>query len=314
MTDDGRPRKGGVSAGVHSLDHFAFSVPDLVEAEHFYASFGLEIRHRDGKLALHGSASDHCWAVIGEDVRKQIAHISFGAFADDMDRFRHALADWAIEPLPPQAQGDEGQIWFHDPQGLLVQIKASAKCSPDSKARIIEPHAASPLRGAPLREAVPQVRPARLSHILLFTPDIGQSVEFYTSALGLRLSDSSGPVAFLHGRHGSDHHVLAFAESSRGIGYHHSAWEVHSIADVGLGAMQMAAQGYDKGWGLGRHVLGSNYFHYVRDPWGSYAEFSCGIDYVPAGLDWKSTHPSPENSLYLWGPTPPEDFTTNYEG
>ena len=28
-------------------------------------------------------------------------------------------------------------------------------------------------------------------------------------------------------------------------------------------------------------VLGSNYFHYVRDPWGSFAEYSCDIDYIP---------------------------------
>ena len=54
------------------------------------------------------------------------------------------------------------------------------------------------------------------------------------------------------------------------------------IDDIGLGAMHMAGKGHSAGWGLGRHVLGSNYFHYVRDPWGSYAEYSCDIDYIPA--------------------------------
>ena len=38
--------------------------------------------------------------------------------------------------------------------------------------------------------------------------------------------------------------------------------------DIGLGAMRMHDKGWTKGWGLGRHVLGSNYFHYVHDPWG----------------------------------------------
>lgn len=37
---------------------------------------------------------------------------------------------------------------------------------------------------------------------------------------------------------------------------------------IGLGAKQMADEVYTRGWGLGRHVLGSNYFHYIRDPWG----------------------------------------------
>ena len=34
--------------------------------------------------------------------------------------------------------------------------------------------------------------------------------------------------------------------------------------------------------GVGRHVLGSNYFYYVQDPWGSFAEYSYDIDFVPA--------------------------------
>ena len=129
----------------------------------------------------------------------------------------------------------------------------------------------------------------------------------------MRLSDHPGPVAFMHGAHGSDHHLLAFALSPDGIGYHHSAWDVGSINEVGLGAMHMAEKGYRKGWGLGRHVLGSNFFHYVRDPWGSYAEYSFDIDYVPVDLEWQASFPEPENSLYLWGPDLPPDFIVNHE-
>ena len=67
------------------------------------------------------------------------------------------------------------------------------------------------------------------------------------------------------------------------------------------------------GWGLGRHVLGSNYFHYVQHPWGSYAEYSCDIDFVPATQRWQAGHHAPEDSFYLWGPEPPADFTLNRE-
>ena len=116
----------------------------------------------------------------------------------------------------------------------------------------------------------------------------------------------------MHGIHGSDHHLVAFAKSDAG-GFHHCSWDVASVNDVGLGAMQMANHGHLAGWGLGRHVLGSNYFHYVRDPWGSYSEFSHDIDYVPAGGSWKSSRVSPENGFYLWGPAPPADFALNYE-
>jgi catechol 2,3-dioxygenase-like lactoylglutathione lyase family enzyme len=78
-------------------------------------------------------------------------------------------------------------------------------------------------------------------------------------------------------------------------------------------ALHMADKGFTYGWGLGRHVLGSNYFHYVRDPWGSYAEYSCDIDYIPFDKDWRDGDHPPEDSLYMWGPVVPPDFATNFE-
>jgi Glyoxalase/Bleomycin resistance protein/Dioxygenase superfamily len=116
----------------------------------------------------------------------------------------------------------------------------------------------------------------------------------------------------MHAIHGSDHHVIAFVKAE-GPGLHHLSWDVPSINEIGLGAMQMADKGYRAGWGLGRHVLGSNYFHYVRDPWGSYSEYSSDVDYIPADHDWKSGDHPPEDSFYVWGPNPPEDFAFNHE-
>jgi hypothetical protein len=71
--------------------------------------------------------------------------------------------------------------------------------------------------------------------------------------------------------------------------------------------------GYAHGWGVGRHVLGSNYFYYVRDPWGSYAEYTFDIDFVPHDVDWLPADHPPEDSLYVWRPALPEDFITNHE-
>jgi hypothetical protein len=64
---------------------------------------------------------------------------------------------------------------------------------------------------------------------------------------------------------------------------------------------------------LGRHALGSNYFHYVRDPWGSYAEYSSDIDFIPANFDWEAGDHPAEESLYVWGPNPQQDLVFNYE-
>lgn len=116
----------------------------------------------------------------------------------------------------------------------------------------------------------------------------------------------------MHGIHGSDHHLIALAKSN-GPGLHHLSWDVESIHQIGLGAMQMADKGFSGGWGLGRHVLGSNYFHYVRDPWGSYSEYSSDIDYIPVNYDWMAGDHSADDAFYVWGPVPPADFAFNYE-
>jgi len=139
------------------------------------------------------------------------------------------------------------------------------------------------------------------------------ALKFYSDVLGLRLSDRSGDaIGFMHGVHGSDHHMIAFLKSD-GPGLHHLSWDAGSVQGIGLGAMQMAEQGHRQGWGLGRHVLGSNYFHYIRDPWGSYCEYACDIDYIPADHDWQSGEHPAEDSFYVWGPDPPKDFAVNYE-
>jgi len=91
------------------------------------------------------------------------------------------------------------------------------------------------------------------------------------------------------------------------------SWDVDNVNAVGEGAAQMAAAGFSKGWGTGRHVLGSNYFHYVQDPWGSFCEYSADVDFVSAGKNWPVGDFAPEDSLYLWGPDVPANFVRNTE-
>ena len=66
--------------------------------------------------------------------------------------------------------------------------------------------------------------------------------------------------------------------------------------------MRMHDKGFQKGWGLGRHVLGSNYFHYVQDPWGSFSEYSCDIDYIPKEERWPAADHKPEGLVLSLGP------------
>jgi len=72
--------------GVHSLDQFNFSVPDLEQARTFYSCFGLDVQEGGGRLNLHTQGHPHRWGSIVEGPRKKLQFISFGAFEDDLPR------------------------------------------------------------------------------------------------------------------------------------------------------------------------------------------------------------------------------------
>jgi catechol 2,3-dioxygenase len=311
LTQPVRRRPGEL--GVHSLDRFNFSVPDVDQARKFYASFGLDVKEAAGALDIYTHGHPHRWGSLVEGARKKLQFISFGAFEDDLPRFRARLDQMRVERVDPPPGAESNGIWFRDPDGTPIEIRVAEKSSPDEKSSFESVSVGPGIQGAPSSSAKPLVRPRRLAHMLVFTRDIPEAIRFYSEVLGLRLSDRSGDmIAFMHGIHGSDHHMIAFVKSE-GPGLHHLSWDVASINEIGMGAMHMADKGFSAGWGLGRHVLGSNYFHYVRDPWGSYAEYSSDIDYIPVDHDWKGGDHPPEDSFYVWGPVPPQDFAFNHE-
>lgn len=308
-------------AAVHSIDHFALNVPSLDEARRFFTSFGLDVQ-----TVGHGATSEldlraldgHRWARILPSTSKSLSYLSFSCFDGGLESIRSrviAAGGRMVDDVAAATGTHYSQtgLWFRDPDGNVVHVSVGPKTTPYEKtihtSRSVPPDS----RGAPQRSMTKMIRPRRMSHVLLFTPDINRAVEFYEGALGLKLTDRSPDViAFMHAVHGSDHHLIAFAKSSA-KGWHHVAWDVDTIDDVGIGASQMAAAGYGDGWGTGRHVLGSNYFHYVRDPWGSFCEYSADIDFVTPGTVWPTGDFAPEDSLYVWGPDVPQYFIHNTE-
>lgn len=300
--------------GVHSIDHFALEVPDLDEARLFYETFGLEVRDRDGALELYARDNPHRWAVLTRgDGPKRLRHLSFGIFADEVDAFKRHLDAQDVRYLDPPAGAEPDGVWFESFDGLPVNVRVGDKKTPHEKSRFLFTSAAPGASGAVPNSKAPKVHPRRLSHFALFTTDVNAAIDYYERVLGLRLSDKSEPaVAFLHGAHGSDHHLLALVLSDR-RGMHHNSWDVGSVTEVGLGGTTMARAGYTRGWGVGQHVLGANYFFYVRDPWGSYSEYSADIDFIPHDVEWQSANHAPEDSMFLWGPDPDPEFIQNFE-
>jgi len=307
-----QPTRRPGALGVHSLDHFSFSVPDLKEAQRFYTTFGLTVEEDSNRLHLQAGLNPHRCVSISEGETKALSYLSFGVFAEDFPRFKKHFEDLGVSQIDPPTGIDSNGIWLHDCNGLLLELKVGGKTSNEVRPADYETTILGS-RAAPYRGVAPQVRPLRLAHVMIFVRDVQKSIEFYSKVLGLRLSDDvEGNIAFMHGVHGSDHHIVAFVRSDA-PGLHHCSWDVGSFNDVGLGAMQMAGSGYKAGWGLGRFVLGSNYFHYVRDPWGSYSEYVSDLDYIPSDVDWEGKSHLAKDAFYLWGPEPPKDFSVNHE-
>lgn len=299
--------------GVHSIDHFTLVVPDLVEEAKFLTAFGLEVETQADRLLLRTVGNNHVWGQILVGDKKKLAYVSMACYDGELEGIRQQVADagGAFEAQHP-AGSAEG-FWFRDPDGILFQVKVGAKTQPDHKTAMPDLSIPSNVRGAPARSKAPRERPTRMSHMALFTSNVTRSLDFHIRALGVRLADRSGEIiAFTYGRHGSDHHLLAFL-SGGGPGLHHSSWDIPSVEDCGRTNTQLRAAGYDRHWGPGRHVLGSNYFNYTKDKFGQWWEASAHIDFIEKNADWTIANFADEDSLYLWGPDMPEEFPVNVE-
>ena len=82
-----------------------------------------------------------------------------------------------------------------------------------------------------------------------------------------------------------------------------------------MAAVRLYSKGYKHAWGPGRHGVGSNYFHYFRDPWNGMCEYFHDMDFIPASQAWEAQDWTKKDGMFLWsadGPPPP-DFGRNYE-
>ena len=96
--------------GVHSLDHFTLLVPNVAAAEKFYGPFGLNLKEEGGNLSLYTHGHPHRWGTVAEGPRKKLNFVSFGAFEDDIPRFRARLEKMRIDRLDPPKRSEERRV------------------------------------------------------------------------------------------------------------------------------------------------------------------------------------------------------------
>src|SRR5690606_2160133 len=251
--------------------------------------------------------------------RKRLSYVALGTNEAGMRVLTQKLGQAGVALQPAPFKVPFGGIWFQDPHGdwLNVQVAEPAPVMAPLPPEI-NAHGRYRRKGRAcgLETRGKKARPLRLGHLIKFSPDVIESTRLYTEVLGMKVSDKSLDVlAFLRGSAGGDHHMVAFAKSTH-TGLHHLSFEVSDLDEIELGAQTLLRAGYRDAFGLGRHVGGSNYFHYVRDPWNSLAEYFWDIDVIPEDdSDWQPLQAeSPKDVIAVWATSPPpEDFIVNFE-
>lgn len=310
---------------VLSLQHFALGVPSLKEGADFYQAFGLDMNegHQDS-LSFRAPGRPHDEIVLIETGKKrQFQYISFGADSGGLKRIKARLQERGIEQLDPPFDEAPNGLWLRDPDGALINVHEvkPAVLKADKQPLINHPGTNNRLnaRGCPPFDAV--AKPLRLGHMILFSPDVMRKAQFFCDVLEMKISDTieGGYAAFLRtAADESDHHVVGILKSD-GSGFHHASFEVASADHAAIAARTLLGKEDNGGgrhaWGPGRHGVGSNYFHYFRDPWNGMTEYFYDIDIITADYDWEPQDWTKKDGMFLWSSDgmPPSDFGKNYE-
>lgn len=302
---------------VLGLIGYAIEIPDLNIGSNFYIQAGLDATSDADRVKLFCQGSERpTVTLLKSSGPMRLNHIQLRADALD-DIVAGVSNQGGTVTTAPEGFAQEG-LWVKDPHGVLFhlldvphepEISVDLPFAINAPGRIVRTRRSAALPVA----SYPQVKPRRLGHVALFTPDVLASVEFVTKAFGMGLADRAQDiVAFCCARRNSDHHVLAFAKSP-GTGLHHASFQVADPDEVGRAGHALAEKVGKGHWGFGRHTIGSNFFNYIQDPWGSWLEYYSDMDFIDDHALWQPTNYGMEDAMANWGPPVPPDFVHNYQ-
>ena len=305
---------------VRDLAWLEFEKPDLVRAEAFARAFGFTtVRHTDEEVHLRGTDVGSPCVIIRRGAFSRFVGPAF-ATQDEADVERLAAATDAPTSRLPENIGGLA-VDLIDPRGIPVRVVAGMNELPELPAQQLhsfnfghELNRTNTTQRPPREPAKVQ----RLGHVVLQSTTYLQSLDWYLDHLGLIVSDfmyypgqrGRGPaMSFIRCDRGStptDHHTLAMAlgPSDR---YVHSAYQVCDLDAVAAGGEYLRELGYQRSWGIGRHIQGSQIFDYWRDPDGFLVEHFSDGDMFDNTLEpgWA---PLTASGLAQWGPPATKDF------
>jgi catechol 2,3-dioxygenase-like lactoylglutathione lyase family enzyme len=285
---------------LHRLASITIGVPNVEETSAYYAEFGLA---RDGAAFSTSDGGEQLRIV--ESPSRRLIELCIGV--DDPDDLGRAAE--RMTRLGATVQREPSSISaFEIHSGARAVMKVLPRISQDPTVLVPyngpgRSHRQNKRAPGILRE-VP-IRPRKLGHVVIGTPDAEASQRFFVDGVGFKLSDQvRGAAAFM--RCSTDHHNLLLQPSPVAF-LHHTSWQVEDVDEVGRGAMRML-EGHPERhvWGLGRHYIGSNFFWYLRDPAGNFSEYYSDMDTITDDQLWTPGTWEPSlRALYAWGPDVP---------
>lgn len=275
-----------------SVSHIGFTVPDVAQAEWFYARVLGMVRHSEldnGGVRLGWGLGHHVLDLIpGEP---GLAHFGFevrdeGGLDGIAERLR--AGGYETEQLDPsfvdEALGEQAGILTRTPEGTPV-------------------HFHSPVLRQGENSADTGRRPIKFQHTTIGTADVLPMIDFFVNTIGFRISDQLEDGRFCWLRSDHDHHTLAIVNIDQAGVLDHYSYDLAEWEDFKAWCDRLTELDVVVQWGPGRHGPGNNLFVFFDDPAGNHIELSAEMEkfydshvtYVPRR--WK---PVP-SSVNLWG-------------
>ena len=305
---------------VHDLAWLEFQKPDLEGAELFAQAFGFTttLRTQD-ELHLRGTDPGSPCVLIHRGPRSRFIGPAFKA-AEPNDVLRLAEATGRTMTSLPESLGGV-TVDLVDPSGVQVRVVAGThelSALPAQQTLTFNVGHDVARTNATQRPPREPAKVQRLGHVVLQTTRYLETLNWHLEHLGLIVSDflyhqgqrERGPVmSFIRCDLGStptDHHTLAMTLGPANR-YVHSAYQVPDLDSLAAGGQHLLDRGYQRSWGIGRHIQGSQIFDYWRDPDGFLVEHFTDGDLFDCTLEpgWA---PMAASGLAQWGPPATKDF------
>lgn len=305
---------------VADLAWLEFEKPDLDRAEVFARDFGFGVAARtQHALWLRGTfAGSPCMVIRRGRTSRFIGPAFRAADPRDLDRLARVMGTAVRDADVP---GGGKAVDLLDPSGFPVRVVHCAEALPalpEQRPLLLNFGTEHRRTNAAQRPPREPSRIQRLGHVVLETRVFARALEWYLDTLGMIVSDflfldgqrDRGPtMAFIRCDQGNrpvDHHTLAM-HLGPGNGYVHSAYQVTDFDAIAVGGEYLAERGYQRSWGVGRHILGSQLFDYWRDPDRFMLEHFADGDLFSRDAEpgWA---PMSTSGLAQWGPLATRDF------